>query len=115
MKSYAAAEVEHTYGRARALCQQMEDSSQLFPILWGLWLFYLIQVDLQVAQELGEQLLTLVQRGPDTTRLVEAHYALGSTLNYLGEFPAAQAQLRNPQLPILGACDTMAARWLHTL
>ena len=40
---------------------------------------------------MGEHLLTLAQRVGDPALRLEAHYALGNTLNYLGEFAAAQA------------------------
>jgi predicted ATPase len=40
---------------------------------------------------MGEHLLTLAQRIGDPALCLEAHYALGNTLNYLGEFAAAQA------------------------
>jgi hypothetical protein len=48
-------------------------------------------VQLQTARELGEQLLTLAQHIGDPALLLEAHYALGNTVNYLGEFTAARA------------------------
>ena len=40
-KGYAAPEVEKAYTRARELCQQVGETPQLFPVLWGLWVFYL--------------------------------------------------------------------------
>ena len=40
-KGIAAPEVEQTYARARALCEQIGDTPQLFPTLRGLWRFYL--------------------------------------------------------------------------
>jgi predicted ATPase/class 3 adenylate cyclase len=92
-KGYGAPEVERVYTRARALCQQIGDTQQLFQVLRGLWLFALIRLELQTARELGEQLLTLAQRVGDTALLVEAHYALGNTLNYVGEFVRAQTHL----------------------
>jgi predicted ATPase len=42
-KGYAAPDVERAYTRARELCQQMEDTPQLFPVLWGLWVFYFVR------------------------------------------------------------------------
>jgi predicted ATPase len=36
IKGYGAPEVEHTYVRARELCQQVDDPAQLFPVLRGL-------------------------------------------------------------------------------
>src|SRR5215510_1645231 len=36
--------------RARALCQQIGETSQLFPALWGLWYFCCVRLELQMAQ-----------------------------------------------------------------
>lgn len=60
-KGYGAPEVEQTYVRARELCQQLEDTSQLFLVLWGLWYLYFSRAKYQTAQEMGEQCLTLAQ------------------------------------------------------
>ena len=45
-KGAGAPEVERTYARARELCQQVGDTPQLFPVLYGLWLFYLVRAQL---------------------------------------------------------------------
>jgi predicted ATPase len=90
-KGQASPEVLHAYARARELCQQVGETPQLFQVLRGLWYFYLHRMELQTAQELGEQLLTLAQQVGDSALLLEAHSALGNTLNYLGEFTASQA------------------------
>jgi predicted ATPase/class 3 adenylate cyclase len=90
-KGQAAPEVLQAYARARELCQQVGETPQLFQVLRGLWYFYLHRVELRTARELGEHLLTLAQHLGDAALLLEAHYALGNTLNYLGEFAAAQA------------------------
>ena len=44
------------------VCQQVGETPQLFPVLWGLWRFYHVRAELQTARELGEQLLGLAQR-----------------------------------------------------
>jgi predicted ATPase len=90
-KGYAAAAVEEAYTRARELCQQQGDTPQLFPVLFGLWVSYLVRAELQTARELAEQFLLLAQRVQDPTLLVEAHYVLGLTLYNLGELVPAQA------------------------
>jgi TOMM system kinase/cyclase fusion protein len=90
-KGYAAPQVLDAYARARELCQQVGETAQLFQVLRGLWYFYLLRLELQTARELGEQLLTRAQHIGDPGLLLEAHYALGNSLNYLGEFAAAQA------------------------
>jgi predicted ATPase len=60
-KGYAAPEVQHTYARARELCRQVGELPQLFPVLWGLYTFYVIRAELRMAHELGEQLYSLAQ------------------------------------------------------
>jgi predicted ATPase len=90
-KGMGAPEVLQAYARARELCQQVGETPQLFQVLQGLWFFYLMRMELQTARELGEHLLTLAQQVGDPALLLDAHYALGNTLNYLGELAAAQA------------------------
>jgi TOMM system kinase/cyclase fusion protein len=92
-KGPAAPEVERAYARARELCQQVGETPQLFPMLWGLWYFHNGRAAHQTAQELGEQLLSLAQHIQDSAFLVVAHRALGNTLYHLGELARARAHL----------------------
>ncbi len=92
-KGQAAPEVEHAYAQARVLCQQVGETSQLVPVLFGLWRFYLGRLQLHTARELGETLLRLVQRADDPALAVIAHYALGVTWFNLGVLPAARLHL----------------------
>ena len=55
-KGFAAPEVEPTYARTRALCQQVGDTTHLGPVLFGLWGFYKVRGDLQTAREVAEEL-----------------------------------------------------------
>jgi DNA-binding winged helix-turn-helix (wHTH) protein/predicted ATPase len=88
-RGYAAPEVEQTYARARALCQQVGETPQLFPVLRGLCQFYRNNGAFLTARELGEQLVHLAQREASPTLCLEAHEELGATLYHLGEFAAA--------------------------
>jgi class 3 adenylate cyclase/predicted ATPase/energy-coupling factor transporter ATP-binding protein EcfA2 len=92
-KGMGTPEVEQTYARARALCQQVGETPQLFPTLLGLWRFYHNRGVLQTARELGEQLLRLAQHTAAPTHLLEAHCALGQTLFILGEYTTARMHL----------------------
>jgi class 3 adenylate cyclase/tetratricopeptide (TPR) repeat protein len=92
-KGFAAPEVGTVYRRARELCQQVGETSQLFRVLRGLCSFYGQRAELQAAREVGEQLLSVAQREQDPALLVEAHRALGQVLGNLGEFRPAQAHL----------------------
>jgi TOMM system kinase/cyclase fusion protein len=93
IKGFGAPEVGQVYARARELCQQVEETPQLVPVLRGLWEFYELQGALQTARELGEQLLTLGQRVHEVESLLVAHNVLGDTLVWLGEFAGARAHL----------------------
>ena len=79
-KGHAAPEVEQTYARARALCEQVGETPQLFPTLWGLCRCYNARAALPTARELGEQLVQLAEREADPMHRLEAHEALGNTL-----------------------------------
>jgi class 3 adenylate cyclase/predicted ATPase len=93
IKGYGAPEVEHTYVRARELCQQVDDPAHLFPVLRGLWNRYLMRAEHHKGLELGEQLLSLAHRLQDPASLVEAHRVLGTVLWNRGELPLAHEHL----------------------
>jgi predicted ATPase len=107
-RGWAAPDVEQTYAKARALCTQLGETSQLFPTLWGLWRFYQSRGVLPTAQDLGEQLMRLAERTADPTRLLEAHGALGQTLFQLGAYAAAWQHLAQG----IALIDSMAQRAL---
>ena len=93
-KGYAAPDVEHTYAQARTLCQRLGETPQLFPVLHGLWVFYLVRAaTLQAGRELAGQLLDIATRQDDPALLLEAHMTLGVTLCHSGELVAALAHL----------------------
>jgi len=92
-KGNAAPEVERVYARAQELCQRMGDTSQLFPVLRGLMLYYINRGGVQMAHQLGEQLLRLAQFQNDSAFLMLAHYMLGMVFNSRGEPASAQTHL----------------------
>ena len=92
-RSVSSPEVQATYTRARELCQQVGETPQLFRVLFGLRAFHQVRGEFLTARELGERLLGLAQREHDPALLMEAYWALGSTLFHLGEIGAAQAHL----------------------
>jgi predicted ATPase len=92
-KGFAAPEAEHAYARARALCQRVGETPQLFSVLRGLWQFYNGRGAYQTARELGEQCLQLAHQGHDSSRRLEAHHTLWTTNLLMGELPLARAHL----------------------
>jgi predicted ATPase len=90
-RGYAAPEVAATYHRARELCEQAEETPEIFPVLWGMWLLYLGRAEHATARELGEQCLSLARRLDDPALLLEAHLALGDSWFHLGQPSQAHA------------------------
>jgi class 3 adenylate cyclase/predicted ATPase len=84
-KGYGAPEVEAAFRRARELCQDLGEAAQPFPVLRGLWAFAIVRGRLSEARVLADQLLDIARRAGDNAFLIEAYYALGCTLFYLGE------------------------------
>ena len=71
--------MERVHTRARSLCQQVGETSQLFSALHGLWRYYLATGKLDLADEISEQLYRLAQHLDDPVLLVGSHTALGVT------------------------------------
>ncbi len=89
VKGYLAPEVEQTYIRARELCQELGETSQLLPVLWGSWSHYMMRAKHKMAYELAEQSLHLAKSQEDPALQVMAHQIIGGTLCWLGEFTSA--------------------------
>lgn len=96
-KGYAAPEVENAYARAHHLCKNISDENTVFPILCGLWEFYIVRSDLNKASKLANELQTMAAKSDMQAFVQEAQRALGTTQFWKGEFSEA---LINLQLPI---------------
>jgi class 3 adenylate cyclase/predicted ATPase len=92
-KGYAAPAVGEAYGRARDLCQQLKDITQLFPVLWGLWMYHLFRAEHEAANELTKQILGVAKTTGDPDLALEAHFAAGLSAFYCGELPPAREHL----------------------
>jgi class 3 adenylate cyclase/tetratricopeptide (TPR) repeat protein len=92
-KWYGAPEVGKAYTRARELCRQLGETPQLAQVLYGLWIFHLVQAELQTAYEAAEQLLRLGENTQDLALIIEGHHGLGQILYYMGKFAAARDHL----------------------
>ena len=89
-KGFGHPAVEHAYARARTLCQQVGDTSLLFPVLSGLWRYANGRAQHQQAWELGEHLLAVAQQSGAPGLLLQAHHALWTTAYSTGAFPATR-------------------------
>jgi class 3 adenylate cyclase/predicted ATPase len=94
IKGLHTGEAEENYIRARELCEQLEDTPQLFPVLWGLARVHDARGELQAGRELGEHLLKLAERLQEPALLLEAHHELWANLSNRGDFPTAWTHLQ---------------------
>jgi len=88
-KGFVAPEAEHAYAHARALSQQVGETPELVPVLYGLWQFYVVRPQYHTARELGDTLLRLAHRTHDPAVAVIAHDTLGWTWLLMGVLPTA--------------------------
>jgi len=86
---YAAPAVEEAYARARAICAELGNTANAFPVLWGLARFYLVRTPLGTSRALGEDMMRLAEHEQDPDLLLQAHNSLGATLFHMGECEAA--------------------------
>jgi predicted ATPase len=94
-KGYTAPEAEHVYTQARALCQQVGETPELVPVLFGLWQFYHARAQFPIACEFGDTLLRLAQQAHDAALAVLAHASLGPTWLSRGALPVARQHLED--------------------
>ncbi|WP_368621173.1 hypothetical protein [Paraburkholderia sp. BR13444] len=94
VRGYGAPEVGATYTRARQLCEQLGETSQLFAALLGLRIHNVSRAQYAVGRELGERMLHMAQQAQDADWLLEAHGALGACMFPQGELGAAAAHLK---------------------
>lgn len=90
LRGYGAPEVEQAYQQAYTLGQQLGDTPSLFPVLYGLWLFYEVRAEHLRALELVERCHRIAQATADAALLAATHSAMGTTLFCLGRLEEAR-------------------------
>ena len=91
IKGYGAQEVKQALDRCRELCLQVGETSHLFSVLHGLWIYYISQAEIQTSHEMAKQCLDLARSLEDPALVMEAHHALGSNYLWRGEYTSARS------------------------
>ncbi len=127
---FASSEVEAIYARARWLSSQTTRIGEPIHVLWGLWSFYTVRANLDIAVELSERFLSLAGNSGDPVAHAAAKYTLGVCFFYSGDFGEAQKNFRQAvdlftpdqqedHLVLFGVSLATAAlsylSWLHAL
>jgi DNA-binding winged helix-turn-helix (wHTH) protein/predicted ATPase len=84
-KGYVAPEVLEAYTRAELLCDRLGDRAEIFPAIWGQWMFRYARGELGHARRLCARLLSLAESSGDATLMLHAHHAMWPTLFMYGE------------------------------
>ncbi len=87
--SWASPEVRSASERAFELCEALGESSQLFPVMYGVWSNRQVQAEYAAARVISQQLLALARRGEDDGFQLQAHRACGIIGLHTGEFAEA--------------------------
>ncbi len=89
----AADETGSVYSRIRDLCERVEETEHLFPVLNGLYSFHLVRAEYDLARNVAGQLLDLAHSTGQTQHQMVAHRAMGAVLFHIGELDPAYAHL----------------------
>ena len=92
-KGWAAPEVAATYARAQTLSERVGPNPQLFWVLWGLWAFYLVKGDQAKGHEFAQRMMGIATSEQDESLALEANFALGLSLYYMGDLVASRGPL----------------------
>ena len=90
-----ASAVGDAYARARQLCDQLDRPQQGLLVLYGQWLHYLMQAELDNAQQLAAELLQVGEVRGDIAARVMGRQATGYASLYRGDFIRARARLEH--------------------
>ncbi|MEX0826168.1 MAG: adenylate/guanylate cyclase domain-containing protein [Acidimicrobiia bacterium] len=85
--------VEATYTAARELARKTPDVREHFPVVFGLFRFFLLRARLAEGLELADDLMRMAQRFGDVDMMLEAHLAAGTTRFWRGDLHEARLHL----------------------
>jgi tetratricopeptide (TPR) repeat protein len=94
IKGWGSEETAQAYTRARELCEQLNDSPEVFPMLYGSCFMRLLRGECRTAYELAEQMMRRADAASLPAILPYAHHALGQTLYYLGNPSAGLTHIK---------------------
>jgi predicted ATPase len=92
-KGWYAPEMGSTYRRAYELCQNLDDNSKLFSVLFGLWSYHLVRGEHPKDSDYSDQMIGLAPRTQNDGMLVQANWASGCSRFFKGQFTDARASL----------------------
>jgi class 3 adenylate cyclase/predicted ATPase len=92
-RGWSHRENEQAYARARELTSQIGESPELPRVLAGMAAAYSIKADLATAAEVAQEALAVAARTGDAFDLLAAHYQVGQSLLFQGDWSRALRHL----------------------
>jgi predicted ATPase/DNA-binding winged helix-turn-helix (wHTH) protein len=89
MRGFGAPEVQEAYARAEALCDRLGERADLFPAIWGQWMFRTGRSETEHSRRLGARLIGLGEKFGESALKLQAHHAMWSTSFACGELADA--------------------------
>jgi predicted ATPase len=89
-RGYAAPEVGPVFRRARALCERVGQTPQVFAMMWGNFAFHIVRGDFRICTELADEAMAFGERLNDPGILMEALFLKALTRLYRGDFAGAR-------------------------
>src|SRR5262249_8814879 len=82
---YGAPEVLASYARAQALCDRLGDRMDIFPALWGQWMFRHGRSEVESEWQLCRRVMALAEKSGDGGFRLQSHHAAWATSFVRGE------------------------------
>ncbi|MDB5897905.1 MAG: adenylate cyclase [Ramlibacter sp.] len=92
-RGYANLEVQQAFSRAYDLCIELGSTLELAPVLYALFVYYLVRADLARTRQVTLEMQRIADACGDPLRRMEVALAVGVTSLYEGKLAAAQASL----------------------
>lgn len=89
----ASDETGELYDRSRELSVNAAGNPDAFPVLAGSWSYFLVKGELEKSLVYAKEMLQLGIQANDDHFLVEAHYATGNSMYWLGDLEGAREHL----------------------
>jgi class 3 adenylate cyclase/tetratricopeptide (TPR) repeat protein len=94
-RGYAAEEVENAYDRAREICEQLDKSVELVPVLLGLYVFNFVRGNFVRAGSFVDRCVELSTASRRLDYLIESYAAQGFVHGHRGQLATARDTLEN--------------------
>lgn len=88
-RGYTSGEAGDIYARACELCEKLDDTENLFPALFGVWVYHWNGGDLNTAYQVGEEFLRRSDGDQSDEKQMIGHRSVGLSLTGLGRPEAA--------------------------